>query len=313
MTAGHVFLSHNHGDKEFVRRLAGDLRGRKVTVWLDEWELRVGDSIVERVQAGILEAGYLAVVLSPRSIQSVWVARELNAAFTEETRRRGIFILPVLLEDCDLPLFVRDKMYADFRGRYADGLQTMIRTIVPGDVAPPKLVFDSRRDDPRFQSWGVHCSDGARRAQFRLETSDNALNAVIFGSGSQSVGLNKSVPTLHGRTCFEYRVTRVNKPSNHVYFTMIPIQETGYGRKGVIEVGTQVAGDPRNAVSPHRLRYAVPISHQTDGLWHAATIDFDFRDTPNAFYAIFGARVNEGSDTPAEAQVELGNVQIYSW
>ena len=61
-----VFLSHTSTDKVFVRRLAGDLKAHNVGVWLDEWEMRVGDSIVERVQQGIDESVYLAVVLSPR-------------------------------------------------------------------------------------------------------------------------------------------------------------------------------------------------------------------------------------------------------
>ncbi len=60
---GHVFLSHTNADKSFVRRLASDLTDRGVKVWLDEWELSVGDSLSERIQAGILVAGFLAVVL----------------------------------------------------------------------------------------------------------------------------------------------------------------------------------------------------------------------------------------------------------
>ena len=62
---GHIFLSHTHADKSFVRRLASDLKTRGVKVWLDEWELGVGDSLTQRIQAGILEAGYLALVLLP--------------------------------------------------------------------------------------------------------------------------------------------------------------------------------------------------------------------------------------------------------
>jgi TIR domain len=195
MTPLDVFLSHNHGDKEFVRRLATDLRDAGVPVWLDEWELRVGDSLVDRIESGIAQAGYLAVVLSPRSVGSAWVKRELNAALAEEIRRRGVFILPILIEDCDLPLFLRDKMYADFRRDYAEGLGAIMRVVLPGDVTPPKLLFDSRHHDPAFTTWALHCSDGAALAGIRLVASDDgSTHAIIRGAPGRSVGLNKSVP-----------------------------------------------------------------------------------------------------------------------
>lgn len=38
-----IFLSHNHNDKPFVRRLAHDLQAVGVRVWLDESEIMVGD------------------------------------------------------------------------------------------------------------------------------------------------------------------------------------------------------------------------------------------------------------------------------
>src|SRR5688572_21863802 len=98
-----VFLSHTSADKVFVRRLAGDLKAHRVGVWLDEWEMRVGDSLTERIQQGIEESAYLAVVLSPRSVDSAWVRRELSAAFAAELERRRVFVLPILAEDCDIP------------------------------------------------------------------------------------------------------------------------------------------------------------------------------------------------------------------
>jgi hypothetical protein len=74
---GHIFLSHTPADKSIVRRLASDLKERGVKGWLDEWEIGVGDSLTQRIQASILEAGYLALVLSPRSVASARVNREL--------------------------------------------------------------------------------------------------------------------------------------------------------------------------------------------------------------------------------------------
>ena len=43
-----IFLSHNYRDKPFVRTLAQDLSAMGVRVWLDEAELKVGDSLITR-------------------------------------------------------------------------------------------------------------------------------------------------------------------------------------------------------------------------------------------------------------------------
>ena len=39
-----VFLSHNHNDKPFVRKLARDLENHGVHYWIDEAEMKIGDS-----------------------------------------------------------------------------------------------------------------------------------------------------------------------------------------------------------------------------------------------------------------------------
>lgn len=67
-----------------MRRLAGDLRSAGVHVWIDDAEIRVGDSLLAKIEQGINGADYLAVVLSPNSIQSSWVQRELRVAVTQE-------------------------------------------------------------------------------------------------------------------------------------------------------------------------------------------------------------------------------------
>jgi hypothetical protein len=276
--------------------------------------MRVGDSLVERIQQGIEDSSYLAVILSPRSVNSVWVRREVNAAFAAELERRSVFVLPVLAEDCDIPLFLKDKLYADFRTDYLTGLRAVLRTVVPGrHELPPVLIFDSMRDDPKFSSWGFHFSDRTVLANVQLVNADVGGYVVIAASEKQTVGLNKSVATLHGQVQFEYNAEgHEHGPEAHLYFAMIPMQETGYGRTGVIEVGGNVQADARNPRSPHRIRLFVPREN-CDGQWHVGSIDFDFRRTETAFYSIFAVRINEGALEPAAGRIAVRRVQLYSW
>src|SRR5262249_53535377 len=112
-----IFLSHNHADKPFVRQLAQDLQAAGVRVWLDEAELLIGDSLIEKIRQGIDEMEYLGVILSPHSVQSGWVQREVNIAMSQEIKGKRIKVLPFVIAECELPGFLEGKLYADFRNR----------------------------------------------------------------------------------------------------------------------------------------------------------------------------------------------------
>lgn len=126
-----IFLSHSSNDNEFVRRLAKDLKLKGVPIWFDEWELKVGDSLNEKISEGIKESGWLAVILSKQSVKSQWVKKELNAALTKELEKRHVFVLPILIEDCEIPIFLRDKVFADFRDNYKSGIEALLRRLIP--------------------------------------------------------------------------------------------------------------------------------------------------------------------------------------
>jgi hypothetical protein len=127
-----VFLCHSTRDKKFVERLADDLRRFGLSVWLDKWEIKVGDSIVDRVESGVRDNDYLAVVLSPDSISSAWVSRELNAAYIRELEERRVIILPIVIRKCEIPLRIREKRYADFSVDYVSGLRELLERLEPG-------------------------------------------------------------------------------------------------------------------------------------------------------------------------------------
>lgn len=122
-----IFISHAHADNETVERLAEEIEGSGFLCWLDLWELDVGDSIRRRVEDGIKAADWLIVALSSASVKSAWVNQELNMAFVRELEERHVFVLPVVLERCEIPLSLRDKFYADFTQDFDAGMQRLLQ------------------------------------------------------------------------------------------------------------------------------------------------------------------------------------------
>jgi len=126
-----IFLSHNYRDKEFVRKLALDLECHGIRVWLDEAELKIGDSLIEKIRDGIDNVNYVAVILSPNSIESRWVQKEIDVAMTLEINGKEVKVLPLMLELCELPGFLLGKFYGDFtnKNKYEDTFKSLVNTM----------------------------------------------------------------------------------------------------------------------------------------------------------------------------------------
>jgi hypothetical protein len=124
-----VFISYSHHDGEFAERLASQLVKHKAQVWIDKWKLNVGDSIIDRIQTAIAGASALLVVLSQSSVKSEWCKKELSAGLLRELEEKQVVVLPLLLEDCEIPLFLRGKKYADFRSNFDQGLNAVLESI----------------------------------------------------------------------------------------------------------------------------------------------------------------------------------------
>ncbi|MCS1383528.1 toll/interleukin-1 receptor domain-containing protein [Lysinibacillus sphaericus] len=114
-----IFLSHNSADKPFVRKLAKDLQNAGYYVWVDEAEIKLGDSLIEKIREGIDKVMYVGVILSKNSIEAPWVKKEVDIAMNQEISGKQVKVLPMLLENIELPGFLIGKLYADFTTKQA--------------------------------------------------------------------------------------------------------------------------------------------------------------------------------------------------
>lgn len=125
-----IFLSHSKPNKPFVRKLADRLKGDGVDVWLDELEIKIGESIHQKVNDGLKKSDFFALVLSQASVKSKWVNEELSSASSiEKYQKKGIFILPILIEECDVPPLLLDRRYANFEQDEEAAYQELVDSI----------------------------------------------------------------------------------------------------------------------------------------------------------------------------------------
>jgi hypothetical protein len=91
-----VFLLHASEDKARVARpLALELGKRGLNVWLDEFELAIGDSLAGRIDAGLQAADAAIAIISPAFLGKRWPRRELATLLSRELKESTTLILPV--------------------------------------------------------------------------------------------------------------------------------------------------------------------------------------------------------------------------
>jgi formylglycine-generating enzyme required for sulfatase activity len=131
MKNDHIFLSHSSIDKPFVRQLAARLRLIGLAPWLDEVEIKPGASLIGEIEHGLSTSRYLFAVMSEHSVRSKWVSEEIRAILSRQIASGNIAVVPIRIDDCEMPMFLADKKYVDFRNwqdpaRFRPAFDTMV-------------------------------------------------------------------------------------------------------------------------------------------------------------------------------------------
>lgn len=90
-----VFISHASEDKDdFVRAFATSLTNKGLKVWYDEFALKIGDSLRQKIDRGLAKSRVGLVVLSPSFIAKGWTNYELDGIVTRNVSGEQI-LLPI--------------------------------------------------------------------------------------------------------------------------------------------------------------------------------------------------------------------------
>lgn len=124
-----LFLSHSSRDRASADDIAEMLKRHGVPVWYSRINIRGAQQWHDEIGAALRRCDWFAVLLSPHSVRSMWVKREL--LFALQDNRFESRIVPILLTACNvdqlswtLPLFETIDMTNDF----SDGCRELLRT-----------------------------------------------------------------------------------------------------------------------------------------------------------------------------------------
>ena len=99
MRPQEAFLSHSSADHEFVTNLSQTLQKHGVPFWYSKTNILGAQQWHDEIGAALNRCDWFVLILSPNSVNSMWVKREL--LFALQQNRFADRIVPVLHQDCD--------------------------------------------------------------------------------------------------------------------------------------------------------------------------------------------------------------------
>lgn len=128
MLPQEVFLSHAASDHDFVIRLANVMRQQGVPFWYSRTDVLGAQQWHDEIGMALRRCDWFLLILSPQSVASMWVKREL--IFALQQNRFENKIVPILYQSCDierLSWVLPSFQVIDFQFSFENGCQELSR------------------------------------------------------------------------------------------------------------------------------------------------------------------------------------------
>lgn len=126
-----IFISHSSKDKWAARRISEDLENLGANTFLDEKDIRTGESIDNSIKKNLKNCDDFLFLLSPSSLKSEWVLVELGGALALEKK-----IIPILLYvgANEIPSMISLKLARDIND--IDRYYNEVKSVLDGTQKP---------------------------------------------------------------------------------------------------------------------------------------------------------------------------------
>jgi small GTP-binding protein len=110
-----VFLSHSSKDIPTVRAIAERLRNDGLNVWLDDWEIRPGDSIPAKIEYGLEHSRVLVLCMSINAFGSEWTQLEAGTFRFRDPLNQERRFIPLRLDETPVKGSLSQFLYLTWR------------------------------------------------------------------------------------------------------------------------------------------------------------------------------------------------------
>ena len=110
-----VFLSHSSKDKPVVRELAARLKKDGIRVWLDEEQIKPGDSIPAKIEEGLEHSRVLVLCMSANAFGSDWAQLEAGTFRFRDPLNKERRFIPLRLDGTPIKGSLAQFLYINWR------------------------------------------------------------------------------------------------------------------------------------------------------------------------------------------------------
>jgi TIR domain/Trypsin-like peptidase domain len=111
----HVFISYSSRWRDWARALVENLESHKLRVFIDQKDLHPGDQLANALQVGLARSRGSIVLLTRAWLESAWCQEEATVLLQRSVEEKNFRLIPLLLEDLDLPPMWASLLFLDFR------------------------------------------------------------------------------------------------------------------------------------------------------------------------------------------------------
>lgn len=208
-----VFISYSHDNdahKDWVLKLATDLRHHGVDVILDQWDLRLGDDLPFFMEQGLSSSTLVLCVCSDKYVEKAnagkggagYEKKILAADLMQDVEKN--YVIPIMrnTSTMKLPSFLAGSMYVDFSGEdYLSPYKKLLYRIYSEDIKEkPALGVNPFRDTSL--SGRITTEVEIQRVDF---SNPNYKGIVTFdynrNSGNYTIGNGDYAFMIHWSSC----------------------------------------------------------------------------------------------------------------
>ncbi|MDX3663076.1 toll/interleukin-1 receptor domain-containing protein [Streptomyces sp. ID05-26A] len=120
-----VFVCHKLVDKVEVEKLVREIEQRGHRVWYSSSEIKIGDSIVGKINEGLAGADYVVACFSEADCSSSWMAAEWMSTLARQVEGDSVKLLTALFAGGKPPAILADKRYADLSQDWVAGVELL--------------------------------------------------------------------------------------------------------------------------------------------------------------------------------------------
>jgi TIR domain len=193
-TVAKIFVSHATEDRETANQITIALAKAGLDLWLDIQDLHSGDELLNTIAGVLVEAEFFAILHSRTALTKPRVLTEMRMALTSEIEKGRPKVLALRLDDCEIPIELRPKVYLDFRGRFDAALGELadqVKGIALAVPTPKQTILAEMVDEGDAELW-ARLSAGGAGSEWKQSEAADAIRDLRSDELEAAVGIGSA-------------------------------------------------------------------------------------------------------------------------